>query len=234
MRKTILTASILAGACATWLCEGTAHAQIPPIVDRDNNWATVSHVTTGIGAGVVTLMPRVYYSSPAATVGWKARWHFSALAPVMTFTTLSFLVEGPIKNAIKSPRPGCTVEQTLARLPDTGCETFGGPSTHAFVAWGATGYGLGVFLVDTLKYSDFNFNIGSFVGNVFVPLAGSIVTSVARSQVGGGTPDIGGHENAGQVLAGALPGVAVGAVLGVAYSFLQEPDCGYGNYLFCW
>ncbi len=228
--KALITAGAVAGLVWTCADEGAAHAQIPPIVERDPNWETVSNIGLGVGVGTVVVMPRVYYSSPDATVGWKARWHISSLAPTMSLVGITMLVDGPIKNAIKSPKLGCTKEQTLAKLPDSGCETFGGPSTHAFASWGATGAGLAIFLVDTLKYSDFNFNGGAFVGNVVLPLSASIVTSVARSQDGSGTAP----ESAGQVVAGALPGFAVGALLGLGYSFLQEPDCGYGNYLFCW
>jgi hypothetical protein len=228
--KAILSAGVLAAAACVCLDESTAQAQIPPVVERDQNWDTVSNVSLGIGVGVVALMPRIYYSSPDATVGWKARYHVSMLAPAMTLTGLTMLVDGPIRGAFQKPKQGCTVEDTLAQLPNSGCESFGGPSTHAFASWGATGAGLGTFLVDTIKYSNGHFSAPSFVGNVAVPVAASIMTSVSRSADGSGL----GPESTGQVLAGALPGFAVGALLGVGYSLLQEPDCGYGNYLFCW
>ena len=61
-------------------------------------------------------------------------------------------------------------------------------------------------------------------------LAAAFVTSAARSADGNGT----GPEGLGQVVAGALPGLASGAILGLTYSLLQEPDCGYGGYLICW
>jgi hypothetical protein len=228
--KAILTAGVLAVGACLCLDEGTANAQIPPVVGRDPNWETVSNVSLGIGVGVVSLMPRVYYSSPDATVGWKARYHVSMLAPAMTLTGLTLLVDGPIRSEFQRPKQGCSVEDTLAQLPGSGCESFGGPSTHAFASWGATGAGLGTFLVDTLKYSDGHFSAPSFVGNVGVPIAASIMTSVSRSADGSGL----GPESTEQVLAGALPGFAVGALLGAGYALLQEPDCGYGNYLFCW
>ena len=228
--KAILIAGLFAGAACLYTSEGTAIAQIPPVAPRDNNWDTVSNVTLGIGVGVVALMPRVYYSSPDATVGWKARYHVSALAPAMTLTGLTLLVDGPIRDAVQKPKQGCSVEVTLASLPGSGCESFGGPSTHAFAAWGATGAGLGTFLVDTLKYSDGHFNGISFVNNIAVPISASVMTSISRSADGSGI----GPENTQQVLAGAIPGFAVGALLGAGYSMLQEPDCGYGNYLFCW
>jgi len=39
-------------------------------------------------------------------------------------------------------------------------------------------------------------------------------------------------DSAGQ--AGAIPGLITCAALGLVYSFMQEPDCGYGGYLVCW
>lgn len=225
----------LAGVLASSLSEGEARAQgIPPIVERDGNWATVSHVSMIIGVSAVSLMPRIYYASPDATVGWKARWHVSVLAPVMTMTATTLLVDGPIREAIKSNNVGCTTDDTFAATPrqdpNSGCESFGGPSTHSFAAWSAFGAGTTIFLVDTLKYSDGEFHAGSFIGNMVVPLTGAILASVARSADGSGV----GPESTGQVVAGALPGLGVGALLGLGYALLQEPDCGYGGYLFCW
>jgi len=225
-----LTAGVLCAGLLTALAEGTAHAQIQPIAERDANWDAVSQISMVIGVTTVSLMPRVYYSSPDATVGWKARWHISQLAPVMTYTAVTLFVDGPIKDAIESPRPGCTVEDTLLQLPDSGCETFGGPSTHAFAAWGAFGAGTSIFLVDTLNYSDGEFHAGAFVGNMAVPFTAALMTSIARSQDGSGLS----AEDAGQNVAGALPGLGIGALVGFGYAMLQEPDCGYGGYLFCW
>ena len=234
MKGKVALAGFVAGAMALATGSADAHAQgtgsVPPIVERDQNWDTVSTVSMLIGVGSVSLMPRIYYASPDATVGWKARWHVSALAPIMTMTGITLLVDGPIRGAIQSPKVGCTVEQTLARLDDSGCESFGGPSTHAFASWGAFGAGTTIFLVDTLYYSDAEFSVGSFIGNVALPLGAAIMTSVARSVDGGGV----GAEDTGQVVAGALPGLGVGALLGLGYSLMQEPDCGYGGYIFCW
>ncbi|MEM9695948.1 MAG: hypothetical protein AAGA56_25620 [Myxococcota bacterium] len=229
-------AGLVAGVIATVASPQYAAAQssdgaIPPLVERDQTWDTISTASMLIGAASVSLMPRIYYSSPDATVGWKARWHISALAPIMTFTSVTLLVDGPVKNAIQSNRPGCTTDFTLARLPGSECESFGGPSTHAFAAWGSFGYGTAVFLVDTLKYSDSEVSVGSLVGNVALPFSTAILSSVARAQAGSGAE---GHESAGQIVAGTLPGVAVGALLGLGYAWLQEPDCGYGGYIFCW
>ncbi|MSP25212.1 MAG: hypothetical protein EXR75_08620 [Myxococcales bacterium] len=229
-KSKFLASGFLAALGSCWLAEGDAHAQIPPLVERDPNWDAVSQVMLGIGAGTVALMPRVYYSSPAATVGWKARWHVSALAPIMTMTTLTLLVDGPLHDEMQGAKQGCSVEETFAALPQSGCEAFGSPSTHAFASWGATGAGLGVFLVDTVKHSRGEFSVPSFVGNVGVPLTTSILASVARSADGSGL----GPEDTDQVLGGALAGAGIGLLVGAGYAFLQEPDCGYGNYLFCW
>ena len=127
MRAKVVLAGLLTGvACAT-VAEGVAHAQIPPIAERDPNWDAISSVSMVIGVTTVSLMPRVYYSSPDSTVGWKARWHFSQFAPVLAMTAASVLVEVPIRDAIQSPKVGCTVDQTLAQLEESGCETWGGP-----------------------------------------------------------------------------------------------------------
>jgi hypothetical protein len=220
---------------AAWLAPAEAAAQdveVPPIVPRDANWGTVSDVSLAIGASTVFLMPRVYFSDPESTVGWKGRWHFSMLAPSMTMVAATFLVDGPIRRAIESPRPGCSLDQTLVANPGSECESFGGPSTHAFASWGSTGVGVGVFLVDTFKYSRGRFHAGSFVGNIFVPFAASMMVSVGRGvNVPGRTEPF---ESGGQVAAGALTGFFSGLLVGGAYAFLQRPSCGYGNAIFCW
>jgi len=229
-KSKLLAAGLIAGTLSLTLGESQAQAQVLPFVERDTNWDAVSSVTMMIGVTTVSLMPRVYYSSPDATVGWKARWHVSALAPIMSMTGITLLVDGPIRDAIESTKDGCSLDQTLARLPDSGCETFGGPSTHAFASWGAAGAGITIFLVDTLKYSDMKFSVPSFIGNIILPTSMAILSSVARSADGYGL----GPEITGQVIAGALPGLGIGALLGLGYSFMQEPNCGYGGSIVCW
>lgn len=241
IREFIVKAGTLGIMAAGLLVSREASAQtptVPPLAARDTNWETVSHVTMVAGVAIVSLMPRVYYNDPEATVGWKGRWHVSMLAPAMTLVGITMLVEGPIKNAIKSPRPGCGVDAALFPFPGSNCETFGGPSTHAFASWGATGAGLGIFLVDTLKYSGARFHAGAFVGNVALPVTLSVLTSVARGlEIGfatDGVTPIQAHENVGQIVAGGLTGLLSGAILGVGYALLQKPNCGYGNNIFCW
>ena len=232
IRDTIVAAALLSTAMAAFgareACAQTSLAA-PPTPARDGTLGTISTVTMVLGAATVSLMPRVYYSSPESTVGWKARWHFSVLAPAMTLTALTLLVDIPIKDALKSPRPGCGVDQTL--YPLSTCASYGSPSTHAFASWGSTGSGLGVFLVDTFKYSGSRFNAGSFVGNVAVPLTLSVITSVGRGVAPGSSF---AYESPTSVVAGTLSGFVTGALLGTAYAFLQRPDCGYGNDVLCW
>jgi hypothetical protein len=193
---------------------------------------TMSNVTMVLGASIVTLMPRIYYNDPEATVGWKARWHISMLAPALSLTALTFFVDGPIRGWIQSPRPGCTADQTALSLPGSDCFTYGMPSSQSFASWGSTGAGTAIFLVDTFKYSQGKFHAGSFVGNVGVPLVLSVLTSVGRgvSTSQGLNP----AETPMQVVVGTLSGFVTGALLGVGYSFLQRPNCGYGNSVVCW
>lgn len=211
--------------------EAAAQTTFPPDPQRDENWGTVSDVSLVLGSSAVFLMPRVYYSDPEATVGWKGRWHVSMFAPAMTMIAITTFVEVPIKDAIESPRPGCTVDQTNADVTASNCETWGGPSTHAFASWGTTGAGLGIFLLDTFRYSDGRFNVGGFIGNVAFPLTASIFTTIGRVVEPGTSM---AYEDGGQFVAGALPGFFIGLGIGAAYAALQRPNCGYGNSIICW
>jgi hypothetical protein len=228
IRETIVAAGLITIGTAV-LAPREAAAQAPPTPTRDHNWDMVSNITMVAGVLSVSLMPRVYYNDPEATVGWKGRWHFSALAPIMSMTALTLLVDGPIRGAIKATRPGCTVDQTT--FPLTECASYGMPSTQAYASWGATGGGLGIFLVDTLKYSDSRFNAPSFIGNVALPLTLSVLTTVGRV-VEPGTSRA--YESGVQVAAGALSGFVSGALVGLGYALFQRPGCGYGNNIFCW
>jgi hypothetical protein len=67
------------------LVPSRAHAQtVSPTPNRDQTWETVTSITMVAGAATELLMPRLFYSDPEVTVGWKARWHVSVLAPAMT------------------------------------------------------------------------------------------------------------------------------------------------------
>ena len=103
IRETIVAAGFLSVFSTALLVPREAAAQVPPvaaIAPRDATWTALSNVTMTLGVGIVTLMPRIYYNDPEATVGWKARWHFSVLAPALSMTALTLLVDGPIRNAI--------------------------------------------------------------------------------------------------------------------------------------
>src|SRR5207244_1243358 len=83
---------------------------------------------------------------------------------------------------------------------------------QSYAAWGSTGAGLGIFLVDTLKYSNGKFNVPYFIGNFAVPFTAALITSVGRGVDPGTTTE---YENGGQIIAGALTGFASGALLGL-------------------
>jgi hypothetical protein len=232
IRGTVVAAGICGGVAFGLLAPSEAAAQVvAPSAVRDENWDTVSNITMVVGAATVALMPRVYYNDPDSTVGWKARWHISQLAPAMTLTVATLLVDTPIRNAIESTRPGCTLDETNVAFPDSNCESFGGPSTQAFASWSATGAGVGIFLMDTFNYSDGKFSVPAFIGNVVVPLSLSIITSIGRSVEPG---DAEAFEDGGQNVAGVFPGLGTGLVVGLIYAGLQRPNCGYGNNIFCW
>jgi hypothetical protein len=229
--STILLAGALA-SLVTVLPAADAQAQVvPPAAERDENWGTVSTVAMMIGVSTVSLMPRVYYNDPEATVGWKARWHVSVLAPIMTLTALTMFVDIPIKNLGEGTRPECTVEETESGFNGSNCESYGMPSAHSFAAWSATGAGVGIWVIDTFVHSEGEFHAGSFIGNVIVPLTASVFTSVARGVEPG---DAAPYEDAAQIGVGVAAGVITGFLSGLAYSLLQEPNCGYGNHLICW
>ncbi len=221
----------LLAPCAAHAQTTTGVPPVPPIAARSSTFDTVSTIAMAVGVGTVTFMPRIYYSDPESTVGWKFRYHVSMLAPALLLTATALLIEFPIKNAIKSPRPGCTVDNTTLNFPGSGCESFGGPSTHSFGAWSATGAGVGIFLGDTLLHSDSNVHPGSVIGNIVVPLAAAVVTSVFRGIAPAGDQPL---ENGGQIGAGVAVGLPVGFLVGLAYSAVAKPNCGYGNTVLCW
>src|SRR5438045_3878397 len=65
----------------------------PPTLDRSAGWNTATNVLATSSLIVTLIMPRVFYSDPEVTAGWKARWHLSVLAPAMTLTSLALLNE---------------------------------------------------------------------------------------------------------------------------------------------
>jgi len=188
---------------------------------RSIPWQTVTSVTAVSAMATQVLMPRIFYSDPETTVGWKARWHVSVLAPTMTLTALTLLNEYALKSAIATPRPGCGDSNT-----GPGCGGYESLSSHSFVAFSAFGHGTAVFLVDTIKWSDGRFNGGALVGDVVVPVLLAGVTAVGRSA--------GNWESPGTVVLSSVAGLAVGAVTGLTYAVMQRPECGYTGALFCW
>ncbi len=227
-RRSLILLCALAGAASPLLGAREAHAQaIPPAAERDENWEAVSTVSLLIGVGTATFMPRVYYNDPEATVGWKARYHFSQLGVAAALTSATILVDGPIKNLAEGTRPGCTVEESESGFPGSNCESYGMPSTHSFAAWSTHGAGLAIWIIDAWVYSE-RVNVGSLIPNVVVTGAAATLTSVAR---GVGTEP---YEDAAQIGIGVAAGMVTGFLTGLAYSLLQEPNCGYGNDVVCW
>ena len=159
------------------------------------------------------------------------------LAPGFTMLGAALLVDLPIKKAAMGARPGCDASATQEGFPGSGCETFGGPSTHAFASYGALGTGSVIFLVDTFKYSDGRFSVPGLIGNVGLPLTAAVFTTIGRAietgtDINGNT--IRAYEDGGQIAAGAISGLLTGALVGLTYSFLQRPSCGYGDSIICW
>ena len=85
----------------------------------------------------------------------------------------------------------------------------------------AVARGTGIFLVDTLKYSKGRFHAGSFIGNVVVPLAAGVMTSVSRSVNGSGVQ----FESDKQVLAGTFIGMGTGMLVGLEAPPIAIASC---------
>ena len=200
-----------------------ARAQpVSPVPDRDIPWQTVTGVTLAVGAATQLLMPRAFYADPVVTVGWKARWHVSVLAPVMTLAMLTALNEVALKDVFKGNRPDC--DESNQGLPN--CTTYGMMSTHSFGGFSSFGHGAAVFIFDTYKWSDGRFNGWSFAGNVVAPFSLAMVTAIGRG--------VGNWETGGQILLGGITGLGIGFLSGMTYSLMQRPECGYTGSLICW
>lgn len=187
---------------------------------RDQGWADASTATAVAAGASALLMPRIFYSSPEATVGWKGRWHASVLAPVMTHATLALFNEVTLKSAFADPQPGCM------GIGTAGCTGYGLFSTQSYAAAAALGHGVSVFVFDTIKYSGGRFHGGALVGHIVLPLALTGITVAGRLA--------GNMESAEQVLASAGLGLALGFATGMMYSTMQAPNCGYTGSLICW
>jgi hypothetical protein len=215
----------LAAASVLFLASAPAQAQnaMPsPDPERSSGWNSATKIMALSSAGLVMIMPRVFYSDPEVTAGWKARWHLSVLAPTMTLAAFTLLNEVSLKDSFKSYRPGC--DETNPFAP--GCESYGMLSSYSFLAFSSFGQGTGIFLVDTLKWSNGHLNGGALAGNVAAPLILSVLTAVGRSS--------GNWETGGQVWGSAGLGFGAGLGMGVLYALLQRPECGYSGGMICW
>jgi hypothetical protein len=168
--RSVVLSGVLAGSAFAFVSSEAAAQAVPPSAPRDSGFEIASNITMALGVATVTFMPRVYYSDPEATIGWKARWHVSQLAPALALTSITLLVDLPIKDAIESTRPGCTLDETRIRFPDSGCESFGGPSAHAFAATNAASAGIGIWVADTFIHSNSEVHAGSIIGNIAAPV----------------------------------------------------------------
>jgi len=205
------------------LTASKASAQVSPNPDRDKTWRGVTNVTAIAGLGAQLITPRIFYPAPEVTVGWKARWHASQAASVMTLMTLTLVNEVWLKDRIAGSRPGC--DDTNQGLVQN-CQDFGAPSSHGFAAGSAFGHGLAVFIVDTTKWSDGRVNGLGVVANIALPLVLGGITVVGRSA--------GNFESGGQIATGTLMGLGFGFLTGLMYAEMARPECGYSGPLFCW
>lgn len=215
--------ALLVLACVSTLPRA-ARAQVLPPPARSDAWQTVSTVSMVVGMTSQLIMPRIYYSDTEVTIGWKARWHASALASTLFLVTMGFVNEYVVKPEITSFRPGCG--PTNVGTP--GCTTFGMPSTHNFVAFSALGHGTAVMLVDSLKWSEGRFNVAAIAGDVALPLVAAGLTYAGRVA---GEPS---QEHGDQAVVGAAVGLGFGLLAGAVYSVFQRPECPYGSGVICW
>jgi hypothetical protein len=224
LRRAQLALIVLVVALVALGGEGEARAQSLPPPQRDAGWEAVSTIGMVVGMTTQVLMPRIYLSDSEVTVGWKARFHGSVLAPTMSLIGLALLNEYAVRPQVGSYRPGCGP----SNVGVPGCTTFGMPSTHAFVAFSALGHGTAVFLVDSWKWSDSHYHPGAIAGDVGVPLVAAALTFAGRVA---GTPS---QEHLDQVAVGAAFGLGFGLIAGGLYSYFQRAECGYGAGVICW
>ncbi|MCL2778316.1 MAG: hypothetical protein FWD73_09955 [Polyangiaceae bacterium] len=190
--------------------------------ERSSGWQTATTITMAAGVGTSLLMPRVFYSDPETTVGWKARWHVSVFAPVLANVSLTMANEFALKDQLKSFRPGCdNTNQGSGR-----CRDYGSLSSFAFLSLSTFGQTGVTFVVDTIKWSGGRVNVGSLLGNIALPLVLSGLTVGGRAA--------GNWETGQQVVLSSLAGFGTGVITGLVYSVLQRPECGYTGAMICW
>ena len=193
----------------------SASAQDTPPV-QSSGWQTATTITAIGAMATVIVMPRIFYADPETTVGWKARFHVSVLAPTLTLTALTFLNEDFLKSAFGTRGP-CN---------GSACGGYETLSSHSFAAFSAFGQGTAVFIVDTVKWSNGKLNAGSLAGNVALPLVLAGITAAGRAA--------GNWEDTGSVLLSSGVGLVFGALTGVLYATMARPECGYSGDLICW
>jgi hypothetical protein len=222
-RRFTLSRWTLALLAFGWILTAAPSARAQASYERSDGWDTVSRILAISSLTIETAMPRVFYSDPEVTVGWKARWHASVLASSMTLATLGLLNEALLKDAFKGFRPGC--DESTPHWVEA-CDSYGMLSTPAFVSFSAFGQGTGVFLMDTIKWSHGRVNGGALFGHVGLPLILGVVSTVGRTA--------GNLETAGQAWGSAGIGAVFGLGMGLIYGAAQRPECGYTGGLFCW
>ena len=203
------------------VCAPTREARADD-TSRSDGWKTATTITMVGAVASTTLMPRLFYADPETTAGWKARWHVSILAPTLANVSLTLLNEYSLKDALKGHRPGCD-DTNQGVYP---CADYGALSSHAFLAFSALGQGAATFFTDTIKWSDGQFNIGSALGNIGMPLVLAGITAVGRSA--------GNWETGGTIVISSVGGLVAGALTGLTYAVMQRPGCGYTGSLVCW
>ncbi len=213
-------AAFAALAISAWSPDAAAQSAPP----QDSTWQAVTTITAVSALATELVMPRVFYtgSDSELTVGWKSRFHVLVLAPTVVLTGLTILNEYALKSAIGTKGPCSAAVGSNPPVCD-GNETL---STQSFAGFSAFGQGAGIFVVDTIKWSDGKINVGSLVGNVVLPLALASVTAGGRVA--------GNWEDTGSVLLSSGVGLVIGAVTGVVYAMLVRPGCGYSGDLLCW
>jgi hypothetical protein len=221
--SSLFVGAALVSAAVSVSVQACAQSAMPSAVPaRSASWNSATKLLAISSAALVTIMPRVFYSDPEVTAGWKARFHLSVLAPSMTLAAITLWNEASLKNSFASFRPGCSDDNRGV----TGCDSYGMLSSPSFLAFSALGQGTGIFLVDSAKWSGGRMNGGAFAGDVAAPLILSVLTAVGRGS--------GNWETGAQVWGSAGLGLGTGLGMGVLYALLQRPECGYSGGMICW
>ena len=213
---TLFTAATLAGA--------DAHADPPtPPPSRSDGWNQATNILAFTSVATQVLMPRVFFSDPEVTAGWKARWHVSVLAPAMTLTALAFFNEVQLKNSIGGAQPGCGTARTRegrAARPTASCPR--SPSSPARLS-------------DRASASFWSTpSSGATAKSTRAP---SSAKSGYRSSWRPSPPSVGRRatgKTAGNLGEAQPSGSLQGWGLGLLYASLQRPECGYTGNLICW